>query len=323
MRPPETRNRGARITEALINGMRNVVIENRFVKVRVNADLGADIAEFVYKPLDVDAMWKTPLPETAFGTAAAHPPSKHNGFAYYYEGGWQELFPHASRPVEAFGTQFPQHGEAWGLPWEYQVERDLPDEVSVLFRLWTRLTPFCLERTMTLSEGDKTVRIEERVKNLGEVDLSFIWGHHPAFGEPFLDDSCTISAPAKTLYDGKEEYPWPSEGKVPVYHEIPPRGAECGAMVYFLDLEEGRYDIRNANLDLGFRMTWDKEVFPYIWVWQEFNSSKGSPWFGRAYATAIEPVSSLPFAREEGGRMLSLGAGQTLETLLEAGFVTE
>lgn len=319
MRPPETRNRGARLTEALINGMRNVIIENKSVRVRINADLGADIAEFLYKPLDIDAMWRSPLPEIPFGAAGAQSP-KHVGFAYYYEGGWQELFPHASRPVDAFGTTLPQHGEAWGLPWEYQIERDLPDEVSVTFRLWTRLTPFCLERTITLTEDQSVISIDEAVKNLGETELSFIWGHHPAFGEPFLDDSCTLSAPARILYDGKEEYSWPPQDKVPIYHEIPPRGSECGAMVYFLELDSGRYDIQNNNLGLTFRMSWDKEVFPYIWVWQEFNSAKGSPWFGRAYAMAVEPVSSLPFAREEGGKMLSISPGQTIETTLEAGF---
>ncbi|HHN45994.1 MAG TPA: DUF4432 family protein [Planctomycetes bacterium] len=320
MRRPETKNRGARVTRADINGMRCLFIENSLIRLRINLDLGADIVEFVYKPSDVDAMWRSPLPEIPFSRAAG-PVKTEQGFLYYYEGGWQELFPHASRAEDAYGAALPMHGEAWSLSWEYRIQKDTPEEVVVAMWCSTRMLPFMLLRRLRIQEGEAFVTLEERVENTGTEHVSFIWGHHPAFGEPFLEEGCLLSASGDTLYDGKNETPWPPPEDGIVFTRIPPKSSGKGAMVYILDLKEGLYEITNPRRQLTFRMTWDKEVFPYIWVWQEFGSNKGYPWFGRAYAMAVEPVSSLPFARSEGGRMLSLAGGASIETALTAGFV--
>ena len=34
--------------------------------------------------------------------------------------------------------------------------------------------------------------IDEQVTNEGATDMQFAWGHHPAVGPVFLDDSCII-----------------------------------------------------------------------------------------------------------------------------------
>ena len=319
MRRPETKNRGARITPVEINGMRNLIIENSLLKVRINLDLGADIVEFVYKPMDIDAMWKTPLPEITYRQAAGLV-KPEQGFLYYYEGGWQELFPHASRAEEAYGGNLPMHGEAWSLSWEYRIQKDTPEEVVVAMWCFCRVLPFMLVRRIRICDGESNITLEERAENTGTEEISFIWGHHPAFGEPFLEEGCILSAPGNILYDGKKEFPWPPEEDGVIWRHVPAKGSGKGAMVYILDLDTGMYEITNPHKGLTFRMTWDKEVFPYIWVWQEFGSGKNYPWFGRAYAMAVEPVSSLPYARSEGGRMLSLAGGGAIETSLTAGF---
>lgn len=320
MRRPDTTNRGARITVAEISGMRNVYLENSLVRMRINLDLGADITEFLYKPLDMDAMWRSPLPEKGFSQVAG-PSKPESGFLYYYEGGWQELFPHASRAEEMYGAYMPQHGEAWSFSWDFRIQKDTQEEVVVAMWCFCRLMPLMLVRRVRMRDGDGLVTFEERVENTGTETVSFIWGHHPAFGEPFLEPGCLLSAAGSVLYDGKKESRWPPDTDGTVFTAVPERGSGKGAMVYILDLAEGRYEICNPNRHVTYQMTWDKEVFPYIWVWQDFGASKGYPWYGRAFTMAVEPVSSLPYAGTEGGRMLELKGGCVLETELKAGFI--
>ena len=53
------RNYGCRLTEMVLAGYRAVVLENEKLRVTVIADKGADIYEFLYKPRDVDFMWRS------------------------------------------------------------------------------------------------------------------------------------------------------------------------------------------------------------------------------------------------------------------------
>ena len=50
----------------------------------------------------------------------------------------------------------------------------------------------------------------------------------------------------------------------------------------------------NDALDLACTLSWDLDVFPYAWLWQELGATAGPPWFGRAYTIAIEPATSFP-----------------------------
>jgi len=87
------RNYGCRIIEFVYAGYRSVALENEKLRVWIVADKGADIYEFLYKPRDVDFMWRSwtglrprdHFAPRSFRSAGAHMDD--------YEGGWQELFP--------------------------------------------------------------------------------------------------------------------------------------------------------------------------------------------------------------------------------------
>ena len=118
-----------------------------------------------------------------------------SSFLDFYEGGWQELFPSIGDDCEYSGAPLGTHGEVCLLPWEYRIERDDPEEIGVRFRVRTVRTPYLLEKNLTLKSEDPTLYIEERVTNEGVENLQFMWGHHPAFGPLFLDESCQIEVP--------------------------------------------------------------------------------------------------------------------------------
>lgn len=54
------RNFGCRVMEYLYRGLPTISLENELLRVTVLAGKGGDIFEFLYKPLDVDFMWRSP-----------------------------------------------------------------------------------------------------------------------------------------------------------------------------------------------------------------------------------------------------------------------
>ncbi|MCW8130442.1 MAG: DUF4432 family protein [Planctomycetota bacterium] len=302
------RNHGCRVeTDLTLWGYRAVTLQNELLRITVLADKGADIAEFLYKPKDVDFMWANPTGPRP--QATSYPPGDARmNFGDFYFGGWQELFPHGSRPEDVHGGRQPMHGEVWGLPWDVRVEDDRPERVSVTFSVRTRLTPFVLERTMTLTAGSPVLEIEETAHNVSPETLDVMWGHHPAFGAPFLGKDCVMYAPTKSVrVELKHKTTWPvginPKGQQEDFSKALPPNSRKGRMLYLENLTDGWFAIANKKLDVGFGMQWDAKRFPVVWIWQEANAGRKSPMFGRAYATAIEPFSNFPFARERGEKL--------------------
>jgi hypothetical protein len=60
------------------------------------------------------------------------------------------------------------------------------------------------------------------------------------------------------------------------------------------DLKSGWYSVTNLNCKTGLGLKWDKNVFPYIWIWRMYGKGcSSSPWFGRIKCMALELCSSL------------------------------
>lgn len=294
---------GARVSDDLkVKDMRLVVMENDRVRVSVLVDKGADIVEFVDRRTGTDFLWRTP---NGIRSPKSDPNFLANNefFNAYYEGGWQELFPHGSSPLEVHGVTLPRHGEVQALPWKYAILKDTAEEVQVKFSVRTVLSPFLLEKTLTMNASDPWVRFDERATNLGASDFDIMWGHHPAFGEPFLSGDCAIELPKGRVVNGNLSM-----------CKIPPRGTKGGNMWYLTDFTEGWYGIHNAKLKTGFGMKWDAKFFPVMWIWQGYGDGN----FGRTYACAIEPFTSFSEKNYNIRGRVTVKAGATLDTSFHA-----
>ena len=82
-----------------------------------------------------------------------------------------------------------------GAAWDYEILTDRPEEVTVRFWVRTQRFPFYLERTVSLRSQESILRFHEVVRNESKTPLDFMWGHHPTFGRPFLDEQCVLTAP--------------------------------------------------------------------------------------------------------------------------------
>ncbi len=270
---------GARITDKLSwYGVNIVVMENDIVRVVVLPSRGGDIVSFYYKPALCECMMKPKVKVPVFDFNPLKPKEFSAGVC-----SWVFMFPVASEWGDYFGVDQPFHGEAHLLPWDYSILKDTEEEVVVELRCRMQLSPFEVVRKISLRADEPEVRFEEQVKNLSEVSLPIMWGHHPTFGKPFLSDKCRIYLPEGKFYRGDESM-----------LRIRKEGVGVGNMFYLVDFDDGWYGIYNEEKEFGFGMRWDCDLFRVVWIWQEYGSDDKGPYFGQRYAVAVEPVSSLP-----------------------------
>ena len=331
------RKTGCRINlDYAYKGMRIAFLENEIIRVGVLLDKGADIFEFTFKPNDLDFLWQSPIEmRKPFISTSALP---EGTFHDYYYGGWQEVLPSAGWASEPYlGTFQGLHGEVSLLPFQAAIQEDTPEIASL--RTWVRTyrSPLRLERTMTLKRDLGALFIQEALVNESPAEFAIMWGHRPAFGEPFLDENCVVNAPAKKvevlafhkngLWEPGGDYNFPmvplkGTGELQDITRVRPRETGSVDVVFFKDLSEGWYSLTNDKTGLGFGMAWDVGLFKHLWMWQVYGGHHDYPWYGRTYNCALEPFTSYPPAGIQNaiknGTALIMKPGETIETELVA-----
>jgi len=330
------RNYGCRITELVLEGHRCIALENEKLRVTIIADKGTDIYEFLYKPRDVDLMWRswTGLRQRSHFVPSS--PRADGAHMDYYEGGWQELFPNCGGLSLHQGAEIGQHGEVLLLPWSYTITRDDPEEIEVRFEVRTVRTPFHLVKTVGVRRNEAILRIHERITNESGQEVNFTWGHHPALGWPFVDESCRLDLPACRIRTFGDFTPatsrlapdqtsdWPMaqgvDGKRVDLSRIPGPDAAVSDMVFLEGITDGWYAVTNTHLGLGFAMRYPADVFKQLWYWQVYRGGRDYPWWSATYNIALEPCATLPMLSHAvaRGEALSLEAGETTEIKLSA-----
>ena len=296
--------------EQLDRDLEIIIIENDLISVSVFPEKGAEIVSLIYKPKDLDVLWKAPWKVRKPNSGLPGLTDSATVWLEHYGGGWQEIFPNAGDECEYKGVTLSFHGEASLLPWSYEIIENSEKQASVCFTVDLFRSPFQLKRVMTIKKGDPILLLSERVTNLANQTMEFAWGHHPAFGTPFLNENCKVDCGAKLIeaddrYDPAsnflqpaDEWSWPfiqnKEGEIVDIGCMPPPNSGVSCLAYLKDFSEGWYAITNQELEFGVGFVWPKEIFPYAYFWIEANASPGFPFYGRAYTVAIEPFSSFP-----------------------------
>ncbi|MBQ3848753.1 MAG: DUF4432 family protein [Clostridia bacterium] len=338
MKTPEVctknRNYGCRIKKYTADGVEYVALENNLVRIEFSTGKGADLTSFLYKPMDVDFIMHTPIDRKGVFEAVTKA-SSGGSFFDGYGGGWQELFPTYGGAANYYGAEIGVHGEACIYPWETEIIEDTPEKICVVFTLFLKRSPFKLTRKYTLEENSTKLVLEQTVENTGANTYEFMWGHHPAFGFPFLDESVRIKvkgtpdALVPGNVTGSSDNPFDAEtkGKWPVLKDRTGSDFRLDRAYSAKDrmrldyvisnMEEGEIEVFNENLGIGFKMDYDKELFKHVWIWGLYCGGDTYPWYGRVYTLGVEPQSSFPadfkLAREA-GEVLSLDAGKKLTT---------
>jgi hypothetical protein len=329
------RNYGCRVSEFVYRDYRCLALENEKLRVTIVADKGADIYEFLYKPRDVDFMWRS---RTGLRPRGYVPSSSRAAGAFmdYYEGGWQELFPNCGGASVHQGAELGQHGEVALLPWEYAITADEPDHIEVRFEVRTVRTPFRVEKWVTLDRGLAALRIRERVTNESSQKVDFSWGQHPALGWPFINEGCRVDLPdcrirtyeefnpVTSRLEANQDTRWPMArgraGEAVDLSRIPGPDAAASDMVFLEGMKAGWFAVSNPAMNLGFMLRYPIDVFKVLWYWQVYGGGVDYPWWSSTYNIALEPCSSLPILSRaaERGEAMTLGPGESREIEMTA-----
>jgi hypothetical protein len=318
--------------------MRVAYLENDLIRVGVLVDKGADIFELAYKPRDIDVLWHSPIPlRKPFVATSASP---EGAFHDYFYGGWQEVLPSAGWPKSPYlGAYQGLHGEVSLLPFEARILDDSNDLVTVEVEVRLYRSPLHLVRRMRLKRDVAALFIDERLENEAPVEFAIMWGHHPSFAAPFLDETCVVRTKAtgievnafhpNGLWVPGHGYKFPlapnrRNGKLEDVTRVRPRTIGSADGMCFTGLEEGWFGVTSERLGLGIGMAWDAKLFPFLWMWQEYGGHNDYPWYGRTYNIALEPFTSWPpsgiTTAIENGTALTLRPNETIETSMVAVF---
>jgi hypothetical protein len=329
------RHYGCRITDEIVyKGLRTLFLENDLLRIGVLLDKGADIFQFLHKPTDTDFLWRSPqglVPPHQFTPTSA---ATAGTFLDTYHGGWQEILP-GGGPATYRGAELGLHGEVTHLGWNYHILEDTPEGIAVRLQVDCIRTPFRLERTMRLERGTPILFLEEELTNLSPEPQAFMWGHHPAFGAPFLREGVRLFVPATTgqvhsprfaesgLLEPGAAFKWPfvqTDQKRLDLSQVP--GAEAGyAELIYLELTTGWYAVVDPRRRLGIGLAWPVEQFPYLWFWLVYGRAPGYPWWDRVYCIALEPWTSFPNSLDQvlaAGRHAQIQGGDSLTVSLKA-----
>ena len=301
------RNWGTRVREVTYKGMQLIELENESLRIGVLAGKGTDVIEFNFKPQDLDFAWLTAggVRNTA-GNLPSNP-GPIDTFTDTFPGCWQEIFPNGGLPSTYDGARFGQHAEVSHLPWDVSITADSEKEVAITFSIRTLKSPYLVEKTMRLVAGDPTLYVEETITNESPLTVRAMWGHHIAYGRPFLDETTRIRVPDGMTFfahPGSQErrvveggrWSWPIAdgmhgGKVDL-SKLPPSGEKSEMMYLEGFRDEAWYEVHHPGRQTSFRVEWDPKVMPYLWYWMEFEGDTGYPWYGRHYNVGLEPFSS-------------------------------
>ena len=288
-------------------------------------DRGADIHAVEDLRTGVDVLWHTPWGLRRRGNDSPRPGSAE-AWLDTYAGGWQVLLPSGGGPSSHRGVHHAYHGEACSLPWAATIATAVGGGEHVELRVRLADSPLLVERVVSLVPGRGEVVVAERVTNESDHPLEYMWVHHPAFGEPLVAPGARIRTSASTiLADTSHDGPgnplepgtsqgWPivrtRDGGRLDLSVIPAARPPAAARIPERLRPGGGID-RERSSRSRCTLSWDLDVFPYAWLWQELGATAGPPWLGRAYTIAIEPATSFP-ATGLGGVVESSATHRTL-----------
>lgn len=308
------------------------------MRVVISADKGCDILELLHKPTDTEMLCQAPAglptPHDEFSS-----PLEQGHFRDRFAGGWYVMLPNGPVPCHHRGAAFGQHGEATFLSWDVYLEEDTPEHVIVAFRVRLRRLPLFVERRFVLTSGSATLGLEESVTSEAGHEVELLWGHHPTFGAPLIEEGSVIDLPACTALTNATVpdasvvaadacAPWPllpaRAGGLVDLSRVPAEAETAHDFVRLEGLANGWFAISNPHRGAGVALRWDEKLFPVLGLWRMLDGEGDYPWYQARRMIALEPACDLPSlaAAAERGTAVTLAPGETVSTRLEATLFT-
>lgn len=264
------------------------MLENELLRLAILPDLGAKIYDIIHKGTGRNVLWHNPRVRprrVPFGLR----------FDDVWSGGWDEIFPNDAESVVG-SERFPDMGEVWALPWDYQLERQA-SSVTLTTSVKTPISPVEIKRKLTLRSGEPRFTCRYEIKNLSQNEIRFLWKVHPAFE---INESCRIDIPAgRGIVDPRyvhlytqARYGWPhvrsADGMKVDVGKVDPALNNC-TLHYVTDLREGLARFVDRRNGLVSTLRFDRVIMDNVWLFLAYGGWRGH------HTAVIEPSTSYPY----------------------------
>jgi hypothetical protein len=226
-------------------------------------------------------------------------PTYADAFEDYDISGWDECFPAIGRsayPQPPWrGTEVPDHGELWTLPWLADSH-----DGSLRLRVHGVRFPYLFEKLIVPRPGG--FKLEYRVENPTPHAFPCIWSTHPLFA---ASSSTRVLIPTSTVrvelsVSGRlggllDTHPWPAtadhDGRVIDLAVVGPPGQGVADKLYSARLEQGWTAFHDEQTRQWLLFTFSPESVPFVGYWA---NRSGWPASEPSYNLALEPCSGAP-----------------------------
>jgi galactose mutarotase-like enzyme len=217
-------------------------------------------------------------------------------------GGFDECFPTVGACLYPtapwWGTELPDHGEVWSLPWETEEDGDVLRLTTHGVRL-----PYWLEKAIRLT-GDGGIRFDYRASNPTPFPMPFLWSSHPLFAirpgmrlELPATSMRVFSAPSFPAHHG-DRIPWPRFDELDL-GRVPRPDAGVAVKLFSPPLAEGWAELSDPLDGAAFCFEFDPQLVTHLGLWVNYGGWAGAPGADPYFNLGLEP---------------SIGAPDTLDT---------
>ena len=224
-------------------------------------------------------------------------------------GGWDECFPTVAAcayPAEPWhGVPLQDHGELWGQQPELTVAQTA-GALALTSRWHGGPLPCTFERTIGLTAGSATIRLDYTVTNTGRAPIQWIWSAHPLLA---LEPGMRLELPPEARYHCSGATPpdlvavhglrFPQVGPNLNLDPLPGREAAIALKLWSEPLTDGWAALHAA--DGALRMRWDTALLPQVAFWLNcgaWAADGGAPY----YNLGLEPCSGAQDSLEQAVR---------------------
>lgn len=232
-----------------------------------------------------------------------------------YRGGWQFLTPNAGIECVHETRRHPFHGDSSNGPWTVTEQSSDAMTMQITCPSFLRV-----KRRLSLGATKPILKVETSIENLTDKKQEMVLVEHVAFQGT---STVQVSAPPSSQWamppgyeeEGVNSLLWSQagKGKPDLPNPLSSLEGKTVRLAYLTQGSQGWAQFADPGRGVGAKLRWDKEVFPYLWYWQERNSPE-APFFGRAQMTALEPASCLPndtiVGASQAGRATSIAPHQ-------------
>jgi hypothetical protein len=271
----------------IIHNLESVRLENDLVSALVLPGKGADLLEFIWKPLGINCFHRTEVPFDVFDQRDIKKERLKNGNENNL-GGWIDHMPHKARYKD---TELDNStmGIAATLPWKAEIRRNSFDSVELNCAVDLPLIPFHLEKSFILADNSALLLIKKKFVFDGNAPVLFTVTEHALFGGGLLDDGIYVDVPAEKAFNAwghsrdtppgdPAQYEYPMEamkfktGLHNLHKPLPAGYPRGGEFVVFLNNKEGKAGLQNPAKGISLYLHYDPTLFPYLRSWYKTDS---------------------------------------------------